>query len=139
MNRFISPEDLARDRRFKRAQGQNALLASLPDEVDTLVRVMESIAPKLRERVAGTELEAVFDELGPGFTFLANARVHQPGSPGAEMQLKNGRFGKYFGCTNADCKHPRKLLKSAEVAPPKMDPPKNNWRRKSHTLPESRS
>ena len=24
----------------------------------------------------------------------------------AEMQLKTGRFGKYFGCTNEDCKKP---------------------------------
>ncbi|WP_027859126.1 type I DNA topoisomerase [Marinobacterium jannaschii] len=40
----------------------------------------------------------------------------------AEMQLKTGRFGKFFGCTNADCKNTRKLLKSGEPAPPKMDP-----------------
>lgn len=41
---------------------------------------------------------------------------------GAEMQLKSGRFGKYFGCTSEDCKNTRKLLKSGEAAPPKMDP-----------------
>nr|WP_298248863.1 type I DNA topoisomerase [uncultured Halomonas sp.] len=41
---------------------------------------------------------------------------------GSEMQLKSGRFGKYFGCTNSECKNTRKLLKSGEVAPPKMDP-----------------
>ena len=40
----------------------------------------------------------------------------------AEMQLKTGRFGKYFGCTNEDCKNTRKLLRSGEAAPPKMDP-----------------
>ncbi|MDR0779483.1 MAG: type I DNA topoisomerase [Pseudomonadales bacterium] len=40
---------------------------------------------------------------------------------GAEMQLKTGRFGKYFGCTNADCKNTRKLLRSGDAAPPKMD------------------
>lgn len=40
----------------------------------------------------------------------------------AEMQLKTGRFGKFFGCTNAECKNTRKLLKSGEAAPPKMDP-----------------
>ena len=39
---------------------------------------------------------------------------------GAEMQLKSGRFGKYFGCT--ECKNTRKLLRSGEPAPPKMDP-----------------
>ena len=41
---------------------------------------------------------------------------------GAEMQLKTGRFGKYFGCTADDCKNTRKLLRSGEAAPPKMDP-----------------
>lgn len=41
---------------------------------------------------------------------------------GSEMQLKSGRFGKYFDCTNDQCKNTRKLLKSGEAAPPKMDP-----------------
>ncbi len=41
---------------------------------------------------------------------------------GADMQLKTGRFGKYFGCTSDDCKNTRKLLRSGEPAPPKMDP-----------------
>ncbi|MDR5858276.1 type I DNA topoisomerase [Halomonas eurihalina] len=41
---------------------------------------------------------------------------------GSEMQLKSGRFGKYFGCTNDACKNTRKLLRNGEVAPPKMDP-----------------
>ncbi|WP_439107067.1 type I DNA topoisomerase [Congregibacter sp.] len=40
----------------------------------------------------------------------------------SEMQLKTGRFGKYFGCTNSECKNTRKLLRSGEPAPPKMDP-----------------
>lgn len=41
---------------------------------------------------------------------------------GSEMQLKTGRFGKYFGCTNSECKNTRKLLRNGEAAPPKMDP-----------------
>ena len=41
---------------------------------------------------------------------------------GDEMQLKNGRFGKYFGCMNEECKNTRKLLRSGQPAPPKMDP-----------------
>ena len=41
---------------------------------------------------------------------------------GAEMQLKNGRFGKYFGCMSEDCKNTRKLLRNGEAAPPKMNP-----------------
>jgi DNA topoisomerase-1 len=38
------------------------------------------------------------------------------------MQLKTGRFGKYFGCSSDDCKNTRKLLRNGEVAPPKIDP-----------------
>ena len=41
---------------------------------------------------------------------------------GADMQLKTGRFGKYFGCTSEECKNTRKLLRNGEAAPPKMDP-----------------
>jgi len=42
---------------------------------------------------------------------------------GADMQLKTGRFGKYFACTKyPDCKNTRKLLRSGEAAPPKADP-----------------
>ena len=46
---------------------------------------------------------------------------------GSEMQLKNGRFGKYFGCTGENsagepCKNTRKLLRNGEPAPPKVDP-----------------
>lgn len=41
---------------------------------------------------------------------------------GNDMQLKTGRFGKYFGCTNEECKNTRKLLRNGEAAPPKMDP-----------------
>ena len=41
---------------------------------------------------------------------------------GSEMQLKNGRFGKYFGCTSDTCNNTRKLLRNGEAAPPKVDP-----------------
>jgi uncharacterized ferritin-like protein (DUF455 family) len=70
MRRFIAPDELARDARFVRSRSRNELLRSLPDDVDTVVRVLEQVAPKLRERVAGTALEPVYDELGPGFAFL---------------------------------------------------------------------
>ena len=40
----------------------------------------------------------------------------------SDMELKNGRFGKYFGCSNEECKNTRKLLRNGEAAPPKEDP-----------------
>lgn len=39
---------------------------------------------------------------------------------GAQMELKSGRFGKYFGCNS--CPNTRKLLRNGEPAPPKADP-----------------
>ena len=47
MKRFISSDGLARDRRFKRTRSRNELLRSLPDDVDTIVDVMERIAPNI--------------------------------------------------------------------------------------------
>ncbi|EFE94688.1 DNA topoisomerase I [Serratia odorifera DSM 4582] len=41
---------------------------------------------------------------------------------GSEMHLKMGRFGKYMGCTNDECKNTRKILRNGDVAPPKEDP-----------------
>ena len=38
------------------------------------------------------------------------------------MQLKTGRFGKYFGCTGEACRNTRKLLRNGQPAPPKSDP-----------------
>ncbi|MBA3687186.1 MAG: type I DNA topoisomerase, partial [Planctomycetes bacterium] len=42
---------------------------------------------------------------------------------GKPMQLKSGRFGKYFGCTAwPECANTRKLLRSGQAAPPKTPP-----------------
>lgn len=41
---------------------------------------------------------------------------------GEEMQLRSGRFGKYFRCTSEACGNTRKLLRNGEPAPPKADP-----------------
>ena len=42
---------------------------------------------------------------------------------GKDMQLKTGRFGKYFSCTAyPECKNTRKLLRNGSAAPPRADP-----------------
>ena len=41
---------------------------------------------------------------------------------GAAMELRSGRFGKYFACPVAACGNTRKLLRNGEVAPPKSPP-----------------
>ena len=41
---------------------------------------------------------------------------------GAEMQLKTGRFGKYFGCINDNCGATRALQRNGEPKPLVMEP-----------------
>ena len=42
---------------------------------------------------------------------------------GKPMQLKTGRFGKYFGCTGwPECTNSRKLMRNGQAAPPKIPP-----------------
>ena len=42
---------------------------------------------------------------------------------GADMQLRSGRFGKYFSCTRyPECKNTRKLLRNGQAAPPRAAP-----------------
>ena len=41
---------------------------------------------------------------------------------GSEMQLKTGRFGKYFGCLNEDCGTTRALQRNGEPKPLSMEP-----------------
>jgi len=41
---------------------------------------------------------------------------------GSEMQLKTGRFGKYFGCLNDNCGTTRQLQRNGEPKPLMMEP-----------------
>ncbi len=61
-------------------------------------------------------------EEGSFAAFLPKARKIPCDRCAADMELRSGRFGKFFGCTNADCRNTRKLLKNGEPAPPKVDP-----------------
>jgi len=74
--------------------------------------------------VCGNSPQCVGYELEAG-TF----KLHSADTPtiecdkcGKDMELRVGRFGKYFACTGEECKNTRKVLKSGEAAPPKMDP-----------------
>ncbi len=40
---------------------------------------------------------------------------------GAEMQLKTGRFGKYFGCTNSECKNTASCCEMAKLHHQKVE------------------
>jgi uncharacterized ferritin-like protein (DUF455 family) len=97
VKRFMDHSELARDRRFKRARNRNQLLQSLPDDVDAVVRIFEAIAPKLRQRVEGTSLEAVFDDLGPGFQFLTASGGRQSKDDRTALQLRLQLHGIFVG------------------------------------------
>jgi uncharacterized ferritin-like protein (DUF455 family) len=97
VKRFIPHTELARDSRFKRVSPRNQLLQSLPDDVDEIVKVFELIAPKLRARVEGTELEAVYDELGPAFQFLAASGGRQGQGDRGQVQMRIQLHGIYVG------------------------------------------
>jgi uncharacterized ferritin-like protein (DUF455 family) len=97
MDRFMDHESLARDSRFKRTKSRNQLLQSLPDDVDTIVRIFEQIAPKIRERIEGTALESVFDDLGPGFQFLTASGGRQSKGERTNLQMRLQLHGVFVG------------------------------------------
>lgn len=97
MKRFMEAEELARDRRFKRTRSQNRLMQSLPDDVDGIVRVFELVADKIRDRVEGTGLEAVYDDLGPGFQFLTASGGRQSRDERSPLQLRMQLHGIFVG------------------------------------------
>ena len=41
---------------------------------------------------------------------------------GGSMELKSGRFGKYFICTNDECGNKRRVMSNGQVVPPRMAP-----------------
>ena len=61
------------------------------------MRVLEQVGPKLRERVAGTALEAVFDDLGPGFMFLTTAAGTAQSTERTPLQLRAQLHGIFVG------------------------------------------
>ncbi|MFT5441187.1 MAG: uncharacterized ferritin-like protein (DUF455 family) [Myxococcota bacterium] len=97
MDRFMSHDDLARDRRFKRATNRNQLVRSLPNDVGEVVRIFEKIAPKIRERVEGSALESVYDELGPGFQFLVASGGRQAKGGRTKLQLRTQLHAIFVG------------------------------------------
>ncbi len=97
MKRFISPDELARDSRFTRQRSRNQLVRSLPDDVDEIVRTLEQIAPKIKERVRGSALEQIYDELGPGFQFLTAGSGGGNRGERTPLQLRMQLHGIYVG------------------------------------------
>jgi len=112
---------------------------AVPEEADEAAET-EALRAKRRNPNTGTAMDSYLIDEGrklylsnddDGYYEIEQGRFRIKGYDGpviecdkcgSEMQLKSGRFGKYFACTNEACGNTRKLLKSGEVAPPKMDP-----------------
>jgi uncharacterized ferritin-like protein (DUF455 family) len=98
MKRFIHHSELARDRRFMRAENVLAtILSSLPDEVDAVVDAFERLDPLIAESVKGTAAEPLYAEFGPAFGIIATNEPLDPDSPAVETRLKLRMHGIFVG------------------------------------------
>jgi uncharacterized ferritin-like protein (DUF455 family) len=98
MRRFISHSELARDSRFVRQDNQQAtVLSSMPDDVDTVVKVFEQFAPMIEQSVKGTAAEPLFEAYGPGFGLTVLNEPLKPGDPASETRLQMRMHGIFVG------------------------------------------
>ena len=98
MKRFIHHSELARDRRFMRAENILAtILASLPDEVDAVVEAFDRLDPLVAESVKGTAAEPLYEEFGSAFGIIATNEPLDPNSPAVGTRLKLRMHGIFVG------------------------------------------
>jgi uncharacterized ferritin-like protein (DUF455 family) len=97
VKRFIEPAELARDRRFKRAQSRDITFDSLPEDVNEIVRRFEQAAPAIQARARGTALERVYEELGPAYQILTRVGSIRPDDALGSMQLRMRFHGIFVG------------------------------------------
>lgn len=98
MKRFIDHEELARDSRFIRQDGAaNSVLASLPDDVDTVVDIFEQLAPMIEKATRGTAAEPLYEEYGPAYNLVVlNEPIH-PDDPALVNRLRFRLHGILIG------------------------------------------
>jgi uncharacterized ferritin-like protein (DUF455 family) len=98
MKRFIDPEELARDSRFIRQDNSIVTaLASLPDDVDTVVDVFGKLDPMIEAGVRGTDAEELYDNYGPGFMLIIFNEPLDPDAPSAKRRLQMRMHGIFVG------------------------------------------
>ncbi len=98
MRRFIHHSELARDSRFIRQDNALAtVLATMPDDVDTVVRIFEQLDPMIEKSVRGTEAEPLYDEYGPGFGIVIFNEPLEPDSPAGAQRLQLRMHGIFVG------------------------------------------
>jgi uncharacterized ferritin-like protein (DUF455 family) len=97
MRRFITHQELARDKRFERQDNRaTTILSQLPDDPEKVADVFEQLAPMIEASVKGTPLEPLFHEYGPGFGLLTRNRL-RAGDPMAPLRLKQSFHGIFVG------------------------------------------
>jgi uncharacterized ferritin-like protein (DUF455 family) len=98
MRRFISHSELARDSRFVRQDNAQAtVLSTLPDDVDTVVKVFEQFSPMIEQSVRGTAAEPLFEAYGPGFGLTVLNEPLKPGEAASETRLQMRMHGIFVG------------------------------------------
>jgi uncharacterized ferritin-like protein (DUF455 family) len=98
MRRFIEHHELARDSRFVRQDNAMAtVLSSLPDDVDTVVKVFEGFDPMIAQSVTGTAAQDLYDEYGAAFLLVTLNEPLDPNSPAASNRLLLRMHGIFAG------------------------------------------
>jgi uncharacterized ferritin-like protein (DUF455 family) len=98
MKRFIQHDELARDSRFVRqSNALSTVLATLPDDVETVVNAFEKFSPMIEASVQGTSAEKLFDAYGPGFALVILNEPLDPTAKAATMRLLMRMHGIFVG------------------------------------------
>ncbi len=98
MKRFLHHEELARDSRFVRQDNaQSTVLATLPDDVDTIVNAFEQFSDMIEGSVQGTAAEPLFESYGPGFALTILNEPIDPDVPASLTRLLLRMHGIFVG------------------------------------------
>jgi uncharacterized ferritin-like protein (DUF455 family) len=98
MKRFIQHDELARDSRFVRqSNALSTVLASMPDDVETVVNAFEKFTPMIEASVRGTSAEKLFDTYGPAFALAVLNEPLDPTAKAAKLRLLMRMHGIFVG------------------------------------------
>jgi uncharacterized ferritin-like protein (DUF455 family) len=98
MKRFIECNELARDRRFVRQDNATVtILSKLPDDVNTVVELLDRFTPMIEAAVKGTAAEPLFEAYGPGFGLITLNEPLRPGDPAVTTRLQQRMHGIFVG------------------------------------------
>jgi uncharacterized ferritin-like protein (DUF455 family) len=98
MKRFIECNELARDRRFVRQDNATVtILSKLPDDVNTVVELLDRFTPMIEAAVKGTAAEPLFEAYGPAFGLITLNEPLRPNDPAVNTRLQQRMHGIFVG------------------------------------------